>query len=79
LGLAFVTAAFLSLTPLAFLGRPWLRPLAIVFAAINVFNGMLHLVAAVALRRANPGVLSAPILLAASAWLLYVAIQLTTR
>jgi hypothetical protein len=79
LGLAFVTAAFLSLTPLAFLGRPWLRLIAIVFAAINLFNGLLHLVAAAVLRRANPGVLSAPILLVTSAWLLYVATQLTTR
>ena len=76
LGLAFVTAAFLSLTPLAFLGRSWLRPIAIVFGAINVFNGLLHLAAAIVLRRRNPGVFSAPILLAASAWLLYVAIHL---
>jgi hypothetical protein len=79
LGLAFITAAFLSLTPLAFLGRPWLRPVAIAFAAINVFNGLLHLVAAAVMRRPNPGVLSAPILLVASAWLLYVATHLTTR
>ena len=76
LGLAFVTAAFLFLTPLAFLGRSWLRPIAIVFGAINVFNGLLHLVAAAVLRRRNPGVFSAPILLAASAWLLYAAIHL---
>ena len=79
LGLAFVTAGFLSLTPLAFLGRPWLRPGAVVFAAINVFNGLLHLVAAAVLRRRNPGVLTSPILFVAAAWLLYVATQLTPR
>jgi hypothetical protein len=77
IGLLVVTATFLFLTPLAYEGRTWLKPVAIAFALINVFNGLLHLVAAVVLRRSVPGVLTAPILLAASMWLLYAATQLT--
>jgi hypothetical protein len=77
IGLVVVTAAFLLLTPLAYEGRAWLRPVAIVFGLINVFNGLLHLVSAVVLRRLVPGVLTAPILLAASIWLLYAATHLS--
>jgi hypothetical protein len=76
IGLLAITAAFLFLTPLAYHGRVWLQPIAIAFALINIFNGLLHLVAAVILKRAVPGVLSAPLLLAASAWLLYAATHL---
>jgi hypothetical protein len=75
-GLVLITAAFLFMTPLAYQGRPWLRPIAISFALINIFNGLLHLVAAVALRRRVPGVLSAPILLAVSMWLFHTATAL---
>ena len=76
LGLAFVTAAFLFATPIAYQGRAWLRPVAIAFALINIFNGLLHLVAAVVLRRAVPGVLSAPVLVAVSVWLFHAAAHL---
>ena len=71
IGLLVVTATFLFLTPLAYEGRAWLKPVAIAFALINVFNGLLHLVSAVVLRRQVPGILTAPILLAGSIWLLY--------
>jgi hypothetical protein len=76
IGLLVATATFLLLTPLAYDGRAWLKPVAITFALINVFNGLLHLVAATVLRRLVPGVLSAPILLVVSVWLFYAAIDL---
>jgi len=72
-GLAAVTAVVLALTPWAFERRPLMRPLAIAFAGINTGNGLLHIVAAVTSRRRVPGVLSAPLLLAASLWVLTAA------
>ncbi|HEX9084607.1 MAG TPA: HXXEE domain-containing protein [Gemmatimonadaceae bacterium] len=79
LALWAAVAAFLFLTPLAYQGRGWLVPVAIAVSLINIFNGLLHLVATVVLRRRVPGVLSAPFLLVASAWLLYAATHLSTR
>jgi Protein of unknown function with HXXEE motif len=75
-GLVLITAALLFATPLAYQGRAWLRPIAIGFAFINIFNGLLHLFAGVVLGRAVPGILSAPLLLAASVWLLREATHL---
>ena len=70
LGLAVVTAAELLLTPVVS-GHPgWSRPVALGFATINVGNALLHLIAAARLRRPVPGVMSAPLLLAAALWLL---------
>jgi Protein of unknown function with HXXEE motif len=73
LALLAATVALLLLTPLAFERRAWLRPLAIAIAIINIGNGLFHLVASALLRRRVPGVLSAPLLLGAAVWLLYVA------
>jgi hypothetical protein len=71
LGLAAGVALLAFLTPVAYGGKVWLRPLAYVVAGIHIGNGLLHLVASIIVRRRVPGVLSAPFLLLAGAWLAY--------
>jgi hypothetical protein len=68
-GVGFLAA----LTVPAFAGASWLRPAAYVLGAIHVFNGTGHLVGAFLAKRAVPGVLSAPLLLATGIWLWYAA------
>jgi hypothetical protein len=66
------------LTPLAFRGVRWLRPLAWVYAAIMLANGLGHTlftilgrtVASVTFPRPAPGFFSSPLLLAASLWMI---------
>ena len=77
--LAGLVAAVLllgSLAPSAFAGTSWMRPLAYVLAVIHVANGLLHIVGALVARRRVPGVLSAPLLLAAGVWLASAASRL---
>ena len=74
LGLLAVTVAVVLLTPIASTRPAWIRPVALGFATINVGNALLHLIASLRLRRRVPGVLSAPLLLAASVWLFLQAI-----
>ena len=62
-----------GLTPFAYRGASWLRPLAYVLAAEHVGNGLLHLTGSVLARRRVPGVLSAPVLVLTGAWLAYAA------
>jgi hypothetical protein len=69
LGLALVTVAALLLTPLAFRRKQSLRLLAFVFSAINIVNGLMHIVVSASLQRLAPGVWSSPVLLAAAIWL----------
>jgi hypothetical protein len=76
LGLIAAVVALGALTPLAFAGRAWLRPLAYALAAIHLGNGLLHLGGSILARRAVPGVWSAPVLLVAGAWLGYAAAHL---
>jgi hypothetical protein len=65
-----------ALTPSAYAGRLWMRPAAYVLASIHIGNGLVHVVGSVLARRPVPGVLSAPLLLAAGGWLGYVAAHL---
>jgi len=74
-GLVVLTAFLLALTPLAYEGRPWLRPAAFVLSFINIGNGLLHLAASALVGRRVPGVLSAPLLLATALWLLYATLN----
>ena len=77
--LAGLTAGVLllvALAPAAFAGRSWLRPLAYALAVIHLGNGTLHIVGSLVARRAVPGVVSAPLLLASGAWLAVAAAQL---
>ena len=73
LGLSAAVAGLALLTPAAFAGAGWLRDVARVIAIVHLFNGLLHLAGAARTRRAVPGVLSAPVLLVAGAWLWYAA------
>ena len=73
IGLSAAVTGLAALTPFAFAGAHWLRGVALVVAAIHVLNGLLHLSAALLSRRAVPGVLSAPLLIAAGFWLWYAA------
>jgi len=69
-GLVVAVLVLASLTPVAFRGAPGLRPVAYVFAIVMAGNGVLHLVGSAYMRRAMPGVYSAPIILAAAGYLL---------
>lgn len=77
--LAGLVAAVLllgSLVPSAFAGKSWMQPLAYGLAVIHVANGLLHIVGSLVARRRVPGVLSAPLLLAAGVWLAFAASRL---
>ena len=69
-GLITVTIVLFALSPAAFRGEPVMRPAAYVFGVVMAGNGMLHLVGSVYMRKAMPGVYSAPIILAAAIYLL---------
>jgi hypothetical protein len=75
-GLIAGVLALGAMTPVAYAGRTWLRPLAYVLAAIHIGNGILHIGASGVVRRPVPGVWSAPLLLAAGIWLAYAAAHL---
>lgn len=70
-GLGAGVALLLALTPFAFAGAAWLRPLGYTVGLIQAGNGMWHLIGTAVARRQVPGVLSAPVVLVTAAWLLY--------
>src|SRR5207302_5496470 len=69
-GLIAVTVLLFALTPAAFRGEPGMRPAAYVFGVVMAGNGLLHLGGSVYMRKAMPGVYSAPLILAAAVYLL---------
>ena len=69
-GLTVLVLALFLLLPFAAAGAAWLRPSAYLYGAIMLLNGFGHLAASVVLGRRAPGVSSAPLLIAASVWLL---------
>jgi len=69
-GLVLALVALASLTPFAYRGAGWMRPLAYAFGIVMVGNGLLHLVGSVYMKKAMPGVYSAPLLVAAAIYLL---------
>jgi len=69
-GLVLAVVVLASLTPFAFWGAGWMRPIAYAFGIVMAGNGLLHLVGSVYMRKAMPGVYSAPLLLAAAVYLL---------
>jgi hypothetical protein len=75
-GLSLAVLVLAALTPKAYGGTAWLRPIAVVMGIEHVGNGLLHLTASLVLRRAVPGIWSAPILLATGVWLLYATIRM---
>lgn len=76
--LGLVTAVLLlaALTPFAYRGEAWLRPLAYVLAGIHIANFFVHVGGTILARRLVPGVLSAPVLLATGCWLGYATASL---
>lgn len=62
-------ALLAALTPWAFAGAGWLRTAAYALGGIHVLNATLHLGGTLVAGRAVPGVISAPLLLAAGIWL----------
>jgi len=69
-GLVLAVAVLASLAPFAFRGAPWMPPMAYAFGIVMAGNGLLHLAGSVYLRKAMPGVYSAPLLVAAAVYLL---------
>jgi hypothetical protein len=69
-GLITVTILLFALSPAAFRGAPVMRPAAYVFGVVMAANGLLHLVGSAYMRKAMPGVYSAPVILAAAIYLL---------
>jgi hypothetical protein len=76
LGLLAAVLLLAALTPLAYAGRSWLRPVAYALATIHIGNGLLHIGGSILARRPVPGVWSAPVLLIAGAWLAYATAHL---
>ena len=69
-GLVLAVVVLAALTPLLRERRPWLLAASYVYGVIHLLNGFAHLIVSVTGRRLAPGVLSAPFLVAAAAWLL---------
>ncbi len=78
-GLIALNVVLLSLSPFAFRGARWLRPIAYFLAILMIGNGVGHTlgtifgrtVASVQFPRPMPGFYSSPFLLAASIYLLW--------
>jgi hypothetical protein len=71
LAVLFAAVALLAaLTPFAFDGAAWIRPLAWIFGIVEAANGTAHLAESAIMRRRLPGFLSAPFVLLGAIWLL---------
>jgi hypothetical protein len=68
-GLILAVIVLASLSRFAFLGRAWIRPASYVYAVFMLFNGLTHIVGSLYARRPLAGVVSAPLLVAASIFL----------
>ena len=69
-GLVVALLVLASLTPFVFRGAVWMRPLAFAFGLIMAGNGLLHLIGSLYMKKAMPGVYSAPLILGAAVYLL---------
>jgi hypothetical protein len=70
-GLIIAISILLLLSPLAFQRAGWMRALSYPFAILMLLNGLGHIAGSFCLGRMMPGVYSAPLLLAASIYLLW--------
>jgi len=74
-GLLLAIVLLLLLSPFAFrkegAGARWIRPMAWFLAALMTLNGLNHIAASIYLGRLAPGVESSPVLLLASAYLVF--------
>jgi Protein of unknown function with HXXEE motif len=74
LGLAAAIVLLACLTRFAARGSRSMRMLAVALAVlVGIGNGLWHITASIYMHRLMPGVLSAPLLIAAGAWLLWCA------
>jgi Protein of unknown function with HXXEE motif len=69
-GLIVGTLLLLCLTPFASREASWMKPLSTVFGIMMVGNALLHLTGSLYSRRAMPGLISSPLLLASAIYLL---------
>jgi Protein of unknown function with HXXEE motif len=72
-GLCALVVGLLALSPLAYRRAPVVRFAAYPYAALMLLNGLGHLIGSVYLQRWAPGATTAPLLIAASVWLLTAA------
>ena len=71
-GLSAAVVLLLCLTPPARRGVHWIRVVAIPLGlVIGIANGAAHITSSIYMRRLMPGVLSAPFLIGAGAWLIW--------
>ena len=70
-GLTLAVVVLMILSRFAFLGRRWIVLASYLYAAIMTGNGLGHIAGSVYARDLMPGVYSSPLLLAASAYLLW--------
>lgn len=72
IALSSAVCLLFALAPLAFHGVHWIRVAAVPVAILaGLLNACLHMGSSLLFRRAMPGVLSSPVLLAAGTWLLW--------
>jgi len=76
IALSLAVLILAALTPQAYTGKSWVRIRAIVVGVEHAGNGLLHLGAGLMMRRAVPGIWSAPILLATGICLLHSTLSL---
>jgi hypothetical protein len=69
-GLVIGVLVLLGLAPLAFSGKPYLRPLAYFLGVLMVFNALAHIGASIYWGQFAPGVISSPVLMLAALFLL---------
>ncbi len=70
ISLGFAILVMLLLTPLAYQGKKWITTLAFPLGVVvGIANGTAHILSSIYLKKAMPGVLSAPLIICAGAWL----------
>ena len=78
-GLIIVIILLFSLSPFVFRGARWMAPFSYLFGVLMLANGTLHLLGSLYLGRVMPGAISAPLLIAASVYLLLQTRSVRTR
>jgi hypothetical protein len=78
-GLIVAVIVLTSLTSFVLRGARWMTPLSYAFGALMLGNGLLHIAGSLQLGRPMPGVYSAPLLLGASAYLLFTVNRVRSR
>jgi uncharacterized protein len=78
-GLILAVLVLLALTPVVSRGARWIRITSLILAVVMTGNALVHMGASLFWHRLAPGVLSSPLLLAASAALFVAAWRARTR